>query len=191
MDRLPHLLLALPLTLFALTLGCGEPSQEELLQAATETFEEARLEVEEASAALEKHEEELAMAQSARDQAAQRLRAGERALAEAKVQVSVHATDDLLFRTVQQALLEDEILVDFAVSAQVDDGVVTLSGDVPNQATRAHATQVAERVPRHTGVCHSVMVQTEIMADLLTHDVVLFVFIVEASIWRTIAVEGI
>ena len=152
MDRLPRLLSSLPLSLLvlsllALTLGCGEPTQEELLESATEAFEEAKLEVDEASAALDQREEELAMAQSARDEAAERLRDGERALAQARAQVGLHATDELLFRKVQQALLEDEALADVAVSAKVDDGVVTLSGGVPSEAIRAHAARVAENVP--------------------------------------------
>ena len=130
-----------------LATGCGEPSQEELLQAATEALAEAEVEVEEASAELALREEELALAQAARDQAAQRLRDGERVLTESREQVGLHATDGLLFRKVQQALLEDEALSDVAVSARVDDGVVTLTGEVPDEATRERANTVARSVP--------------------------------------------
>ena len=147
MDRLSRTLSLLPLVLLAFALGCGEPSQEELLQAANEALVEAKIEVDEASAALAQREEELAMAQSGRDEAAERLREGERALAEAHAQVGLHATDDLLFRTVQQALLKDEVLGDVAVSAKVDDGVVTLTGSVPSEAIRSHAALVAGSVP--------------------------------------------
>ncbi len=142
--RLRPLLILLPLVLL---IGCGEPTQEELLEAATEALEGANLEADEASAALAQREEELAMAQSARDGAAERLREAQRGLAEARTQVGLHATDDLLFRKVQQALLEDAVLADVAVSAKVEDGVVTLSGDVPSEAVRSHATVLAEAVP--------------------------------------------
>ena len=127
--------------------GCGEPTQEELLQAATDALAVAEAEVEEASAELALREEELALAQAARDQAAERLRDGERTLAESREQVGLHATDGLLFRKVQQALLEDEELKDVAVSARVDDGVVTLTGEVPDDATRERANAVARAVP--------------------------------------------
>ena len=147
MNRLPRSLSILPLVLLALALGCGEPTQEELLQAATEAYEEAKLETDEASAALALREEELAMAQTARDEAAERLREGERARSDARTQVGLHATDELLFRKIQQALLEDEALADVAVSAQVEDGVVTLTGEVPSEALRTHAALVAEAVP--------------------------------------------
>ena len=145
----PRLVLAVGAAALALsfTTGCGEPSQEELLQAATDALAEAEVEVEEASAELALREEELALAQTARDQAAQRLRDGERVLTESREQVGLHATDGLLFRKVQQALLEDEALSDVAVSAHVDDGVVTLTGEVPDDATRERANAVARAVP--------------------------------------------
>ncbi len=134
-------------SLVALLAGCSEPTPEELLEAANEVFEEASREVEEATSVLAQREDELALAQSARDEAASRLRNGERALTEARTQVGLHATDELLFHKVQQALLEDEVLADVAVSAKVDDGVVVLSGNLPSEALRSHATLVAEGVP--------------------------------------------
>ena len=145
----PRLLFAISATALValLATGCGEPSQEELLQAATDALAEAEAEVEEASAELALREEELALVQAGRDQAAQRLRDGERILAESREQVGLHATDGLLFRKVQQALLEDEGLGDTAVSAHVDDGVVTLTGEVPDEATRERANAVARSVP--------------------------------------------
>ena len=142
--RLRTLLILLPLALLP---GCGEPTQEELLEAATEALDAAKLEADEASAALAQREEELTLAQSARDEAAERVREGERALAEARTKVGLHATDDLLFRKVQQALLEDSTLAEVAISARVEDGVITLTGDVPTEAMRSHATIVAENVP--------------------------------------------
>ncbi len=142
--RILPILMILPL---AGMTACSEPTQEELLQAATEAFEETRFEVEEATAELALREEELAMAQAARDEAAERVREGERSLADARAQVGLHATDELLFRKVQQALLEDETLADVAVSARVDDGVVTLLGKVPDEGTRERAISVARNVP--------------------------------------------
>ena len=138
------LLILLPLMLL---IGCGEPTQEELLEAATAALDVAEFEADEASAALAQREEELTLAQSARDEAAERVREGERSLSEARTQVGLHATDDLLFRTVQQALLEDAVLSDVAISAKVEDGVITLTGDVPSEAIRSHATRLAEGVP--------------------------------------------
>lgn len=146
MAALCRMLPVLLLLSMALT-ACSEPTQEELLQAATEAYEQKRFEVEEATSELALREEELAMAQAARDEAAERVRRGERELAEARAQVGLHATDELLFREVQQALLEDETLADVAVSARVDDGVVTLQGHVPDESIRERAIAVASNVP--------------------------------------------
>ena len=130
-----------------LAAGCGEPTPEELLAAASEAHEEARVEVEAAREALAAEEEVLRQVQAKRDAAAERLREAERVLAAARTDVQMVATDELLFGEVQRRLLADEELGRHQVAARVDDGVVTLSGTVPTAALRNHAGEVAAGVP--------------------------------------------
>jgi osmotically-inducible protein OsmY len=57
------------------------------------------------------------------------------------------ATDDVLFRTVQKRLLEDDDLSNVAIAARVSKGVVTLSGSVPNAKLRDRALEIARTTP--------------------------------------------
>ena len=61
--------------------------------------------------------------------------------------MSLSATDDVLFRTVQSRLLEDDELESVAISAIVKEGVVTLSGVVPGTELREHALEIVRSTP--------------------------------------------
>lgn len=131
----------------ALLLACGEPTPEEKLHAATKALEAAKAEAAKANDRLEKREAKLAEAQAAREEAASQLRDAESRLAQAKAAVSAVATDDLLFREVQRRLLADDDLQQVAIQAEVHDGVVTLTGHVPDADLRDRALKVAGEVP--------------------------------------------
>ena len=149
------LLLALPF-LWA----CGEPSAEEKLRRATEALVAAEKAADAARVEFEATESKLNEAQLARDAAAERLREAEGRLAEAKAEVALHATDDLLFRSVQQLLLDDSELRDVAIRAEVHDGVVVLSGSAPNAELREKAVQLASSVPGVVDVQSRITLET-------------------------------
>ena len=138
--------------LAALALACGGPSAEEQLQAATEVMNAAEAVYEKARTDLQDREADLITAQEARDAAAEALEVAEASLAQAEAKVGLVATDDLLFRLVQQRLLDDPALGDVAVEARVANGRVTLSGFVPDSVTRDAAVEIAGSVTGVRGV---------------------------------------
>lgn len=140
----PHFLLSLALA--ASVLACGEPTREEKLAAALASRNDAQEAVDNAQAEVEETQAALTAAQQARRSAGQALAAAKHKLGEANAQVGLYATDDVLFRAVQKALLENSKLVDAAISARVVDGVVTLSGEAPNAKVRDRAVEVARAV---------------------------------------------
>jgi len=132
--------------LAASVLACGEPTREEKLAAALESRNDAQEAVDKAQAEVEETQAALAAAQKASRDASQQLSGAKQKLGEANAQVGLYATDDVLFRAVQKALLESSDLVDSAISARVQDGVVTLSGEAPDARVRDRAVEVARSV---------------------------------------------
>jgi hyperosmotically inducible periplasmic protein len=127
--------------------GCGGNDEaariEELseeLAVLREGLPALRARVAERETAAKSAQDELAEARDA-------LHASESRIAEIQREVGAHATDPLLFRMVQQELLEDDDLEDVAISARVEHGTVTLSGVVPNAELGARAVELAESVP--------------------------------------------
>lgn len=141
-------LLATPL------LGCGGGDDEVAaledaigrLEQAREAVDEASHDVEEASAALAERQEAANEARAALAEAREGLAQAEKQLASAQSSVSERATDDVLFRTIQKRLLDDEELADVAISAKVTRGVVVLSGQVPDADLRERALEIANAV---------------------------------------------
>jgi hyperosmotically inducible protein len=60
---------------------------------------------------------------------------------------TVDAKDDDIAKTVRQRLRGDAQLKDADIEVRADKGVVTLMGKVENIRSRAHASEVARRVP--------------------------------------------
>ena len=60
--------------------------------------------------------------------------------------------ETLLFRAVQQRLLEDDQLDSVAVAATVSDGVVVLSGSVEDADQRDRAVAITREIPGVEGV---------------------------------------
>jgi hypothetical protein len=129
-----------------LLLACGEPSPEAQLAEAREGLERARQEVESAKARVEETTRKLEKAQEAREEALGSLTAAREDLAEARAEVGRYATDDAIFRAVQSRLLEDEELSDVAIPVRVDDGVVTLTGEVPKRELATRAEEITNEV---------------------------------------------
>ena len=120
-------LLAL-LAVALLPIACSEPTAEEKLATAEQTLLAAEDLRDRAVAALERRETEHAAALEALEAARTRARDARAQVEELRRMVQEIATDDLLFRQVQAALLEDRKLSTSAIAARVDDGVVTLDG---------------------------------------------------------------
>lgn len=139
--------------------GCGDPSPERKIEAATEQVERVEQEILAAEEALERETEELAQAQEELSEARETLREAESRLVEAKQKLAEVADDAYLFRTIQGALLADDSLEGQAVAARVHDGVVTLEGQVTNQAEKKRAGELANAVPGVERVDNKVRVE--------------------------------
>jgi len=153
-----------------LVMACGEPTAEEKLRAATEALVTAETTATEARQAFDAREAELQRASAARDEAAATLREAERALGESKAAVGLHATDELLFRSVQKLLLEDSRLGDVAIRAEVSQGIVTLSGEAPTAELRDRALELAESVPGVSDVTSHIRVPEQAPAVKATEE---------------------
>ena len=96
---------------------------------------------------MTEHQTAFDSAEQALAEARATLREAEARVADAEQQVGRHAQDPVLFRLVQKRLLEDGDLEDVAIVASVDEGVVTLSGQVPDANQRDRAVELARSIP--------------------------------------------
>lgn len=134
---------AIALAMAILLGACGEPSAEAQLAEARQQLERARQEVASAEARHEDAQRKLERAREARDQAAEALRRAKAELARARKEVGRFATDDAIFRSVQRRLLEDEKLSEVAIPVRVKEGVVVLTGSVPERSLAERAEELA------------------------------------------------
>ncbi|MDJ0785157.1 MAG: BON domain-containing protein [Myxococcota bacterium] len=141
---LAPILLAIFVTLFGV--ACSEPTAEEKLASAEETLRAAEDLRDRALDAQERRQTELDAANDALEAAKTRAADAQAKVEELERMIQQLATDDLLFRKVQSALLDDRELAATAISAEVDDGIVTLTGSAPDEETRAHASEVASGI---------------------------------------------
>jgi osmotically-inducible protein OsmY len=143
---------------FGLAIGCGPSDEEQAFEQATAALAKARSGVEAARADVDAEEKKVAGAQAELGKAEERLAEATRSLEEARARVGRHATDDVLFRTVQAKLLEDPTLAHVAIRARVEKGVVFLSGEVPEEKLRERAEDLAASTPGVVGVDNRVVV---------------------------------
>ncbi len=118
--------------------GC-ERSPEAEYDGASDAVARAERNVERRQANLE--ESEAAAARWARqmDRDRQALLDAKRDLAMAEGRLTESATDQVLFRSIQRQLLQDKTLRATAVAVRVEQGHVTLTGQVPEEELRARA----------------------------------------------------
>jgi osmotically-inducible protein OsmY len=109
--------------------------------------EEASAQVAKGRELVQARESEVEEAQKRLAEARSTLREAESELARRETAVDRSATDDVLFRTVQKQLLEDDDLSEVAIAASVSKGVVTLSGGAPNAKLRDRALEIARATP--------------------------------------------
>jgi len=147
MMRFPRSFLFLALAgLTTALLGCSEPTAEEKLASAEETLLAAEDLRDRAIEAQERRQTEFDAAKEALEAAKTRAAEAQVKVDELGRMIQQLATDDLLFRKVQSALLDDRELAATAISAEVHGGVVTLTGSAPDEETRVHATEVASGI---------------------------------------------
>jgi osmotically-inducible protein OsmY len=144
-----------------LAVGCGGDDEAARIEALSEELAVLREELPALRARVAERETAARSAQDELAEARAALHTSETRIAEIQREVGEHATDPLLFRMVQQELLEDDDLEDVAISARVEHGAVTLSGVVPNAELGTRAVQLAESVPGVVSVQSRIQVADE------------------------------
>ncbi len=114
---------------------------------------------------MDRGREQLETAEAELEEALAQLAAAETRVDEARDELAAFATDDVVFRAVQLALLETDDLSDVAIRASVQDGVVTLRGGVENADERDLAVSVAKAIPGVVAVESEIAVATEIDSE--------------------------
>ena len=139
--------LAAVVAVAALLLACGGSDPEVDLEKASEAAEKTRGDREAAIETGKPRETEVKEAQKRLEEAREALRKVEAELAKRVAKVDKRATDEVLFRAVQKRLLEDGDLGEVAIAAHVNNGLVTLTGNVPDAKLAEHAVEVAKGTP--------------------------------------------
>jgi len=141
------LLSGLLLIVMAGAVACGSDDGEAAFHAASDRLAEAQAEAEVARVAVDQRREDLETAEVALEEAQAQLAATETRVDESRDELAAFATDDVVFRAVQLALLETGELRDVAIRAAVSEGVVTLLGRVDEAEERDLAVEVAKSIP--------------------------------------------
>ena len=141
--------LGIPVVLAVLLVmsGCGEKSPEELLKDANAELAAATQARDAARATLDQLDKRLAEAQAARDRAAEAFEKADQRWLAAKEAVGQFATDEVLHREVNRALLEAPDLEGTTIQARVQDRVVTLIGEARAQDQVDRAKQIVREIP--------------------------------------------
>lgn len=129
-----------------LAAGCSEDPQQRYERAAAnlEAAKQARAEAHEAVA---QKKAELARLQEKLDVAEKRLQEARERMERASRTLDASVNDAVLFRSIQRAMLDPERFPGAAIAVGVQDRVVTLTGTVPDEATRRAAVELARAQP--------------------------------------------
>lgn len=134
--------------LLLLAAGCSEDPQQRYERAAA-NLETAKQDRAEAQRAVTEKKAELARLQEKLDAAERRLSQARQRMADASLKLEKSVNDEVLFRSIQRALLDEKHFAGAAIAVGVRDRVVTLTGMVPDAATREAALETARG---HAGV---------------------------------------
>ncbi len=154
------LALACGLLLAVVGTGCGEATPEEKLAEATEELTDATHAKEAAQATLDQLEKRLGDAQAARDQAAEAFEEVRQRWQDAKDAVGEFATDEVLHRQVNRALIDEPALEGATITAAVENRVVTLVGGAPDAEAIALAAELADAIPGVAEVVSQVAIES-------------------------------
>lgn len=127
--------------------GCGGSSVEDELARSEEVLRETRADVLEARDGVREKQGALEAAREELDQARSALGEAEARLAQVESEVDLQATDALLFRGIQRKLLDEKRLAHVAIRVDVQKGVVTMYGTVPDAETRDAALEIGRGFP--------------------------------------------
>lgn len=154
------LALACALLLALASAGCGDPTPEEQLADATQELTSASQAKQAAQTALDQLERRLTDALAARDKAAEAFEVVRQRWAEAVDAVGEFATDEVLHRQVNRALLEEPELEGATITAGVEERVVTLVGGAPDAEAVALAAELAGAIPGVADVRSEIVIQS-------------------------------
>lgn len=124
--------------------ACGDDAQKRY-DRATDALQQAREQRDDAQQAVQNKQKELDELQSKQNDAQSRLDDARKQLQEAKDNVDKNVNDEVLFRTLQRKLLDQDRFGDSAIAVGVSKRVVTLTGTVPDQATHDKALKIANK----------------------------------------------
>lgn len=127
----------------ALVAGCGSDAQQRY-DRATEALADARERREEAQERVQEKQEELNELQANLDESEERLEKARENMREAEAKVKESVNDQVLFRTIQRKLLDEDKFDESAIAVGVSDRVVTLTGTVPDKSTHKAAMKIAK-----------------------------------------------
>lgn len=143
MKRTPGIIqIAVVLMFSVLISACGDDAQQRY-DRATEALKDAREQRQEAQTAVQEKEKELSKLQDKLNDAEERLADARDQLRAAQAKVNESVNDEVLFRTLQKKMLDEDRFGDAAIAVGVSDRVVTLTGTVPDQSTHKKALKIA------------------------------------------------
>ncbi len=138
--------------------ACGE-DPEERLERVSQELAGVRAALDRAQQRSQEKEQAFERAKGELEDARRALHEAELELAQAETRVDLRGLDDLIFRLVQERLLDDGDLERVAIRASVARGVVTLEGAVPSAALRDRALGIAQTTPGVSRVRDSIRIE--------------------------------
>lgn len=126
--------------------GCSETALEQYRDA-TENLAEARDSVSEQKAEVNRLRERIAELRGELEQAVESLEGQRADLDQARRAARQLATDAVLFHVIQSSFLDGDRFGQAVITVAVDNGVVTLTGTVPDKAAREAARKLAASQP--------------------------------------------
>lgn len=131
-----------------MTAGCSQSSQEKYNDALNH-LSDTKKTAQKAQDKVDDAKDKVADAKKKLAEAKKNLKEAQQKVAKARKSVDQTVNDDVLFRTLQKKMLNDDAFSDAAISVGVNHRVVTLTGNVPDQDTKQKAVKTAQQ---QTGV---------------------------------------
>lgn len=145
-------------TLALLVVGACSESPEQKLRDAGKELAAAQEDAQNAKQKLGDEQKQLEETKMRLEKDRQAASDAQQRVATAQAEVRLYGTDEIVFREVQRRLLDDSKLQDTAVSVGVNQGVVTLTGDVARDEFRTRAGELAKGSPGVVSVVNEIQV---------------------------------
>lgn len=134
----------------AVAAGCSQSPQEQY-DDSVNSLKDVRQDVSDAKDQVRDARENVQDAQQAYQDAQNQLASARQQLQESTSSVQKNASDQVLFRTLQRDVLKRDEFSDAAISVNVEQRVVTLTGKVADADTKNDAVKLVSQQP---GVAH-------------------------------------